>query len=176
MKNLFLCLMILINVTGYTAKVEPVIVNFKGKVIEKKWSVKALNPKLPADWSSFDYLTFELKSSTTQRFDFNLYDTAGLRRLSIQPFQGAWIRLSIPLVHFQKRNTKGMDLAAIGKTARPGYWIGFSNMVGTINNIDSIGVSMRLPIGSPTLEIRNIKLTMIARDTILGPVPLVVSR
>ena len=173
MKNLFLCLMILIHLTGYTAKIEPVIVNFKGKVLEKKWSVKALNPELPKDWSSFDYLTFELKSTTTQRFDLNLYDTAGLRRLTIQPFQGAWIRLSIPLVHFQKRNTKGMDLAAIGKTARPGYWIGFSNLVGTINSIDSIGVSMRLPIGSPTLEIRNIELTMSARDTILGPVPLV---
>jgi hypothetical protein len=173
MKNLFLCLMILIHLSGYTAKIEPVIVNFKGKVLEKKWSVKALNPELPKDWSSFDYLTFELKSTTTQRFDLNLYDTAGLRRLTIQPFQGAWIRLSIPLVHFQKRNTKGMDLAAIGKTARPGYWIGFSNLVGTINSIDSIGVSMRLPIGSPTLEIRNIELTMNARDTILGPVPLV---
>jgi hypothetical protein len=66
-----------------------------------------------------------------------------------------------------------MDLAAIGKTARPGYWIGFTNEVGTVGKIDSLGVSMRLPVGSPTLEIRNVQLTMNAQDTIFGPVPLV---
>jgi len=123
-------------------------------------AIGELNKELPSDWSSFSFLTFELKSSTTQRFDLRIYDTAGVRRLTINPFQGAWIRASIPLIHFQKRNTRGMDMAAIGKTARPGYWIGFSNAVGSINRIDSLGVSMRLPIGSPTLEIRNIKLTM----------------
>jgi len=66
-----------------------------------------------------------------------------------------------------------MDLAAIGKTARPGYWIGFSSAVGTIRKVDSLSVSMRWPIGSPTLEIRNVQLTMNAMDTIFEPVPLV---
>ena len=162
MKNLvfLIRILLLILLTGCTAKTEPVFVKFEGKVSEEKWAIKDLNPDLPSDWSSFGFLTFELKSSTTQRFEIKLYDTAGVRRLTIQPFQGAWIRASIPLVHFQKRNTKGMDMAAIGKTARPGYWIGFSNAVGSIYRIDSLGVSMRLPIGSPTLEIRNMKLTM----------------
>jgi hypothetical protein len=173
MKNLLFCLMFLIHLTGYAQKAAPVIVKFEGKTSEKKWSIKELNPELTKNWSSFEYLTFELKSSTTQRFDLKLYDSAGLRRLTIQPFQGAWIRLSIPLVHFQKRNTKGMDMAAIGKTARPGYWIGFSGNVGTISHIDSLGVSMRLPIGSPTLEIRNVKLTMNVQDTVFGPNPLI---
>jgi hypothetical protein len=87
--------------------------------------------------------------------------------------QGPWVRASVPLIHFQKRNTKGMDMAAIGKTARPGYWIGFSNAVGSITAIDSLGVSMRLPTGSPSIEIRNVELTMEARDTVFGPVPLI---
>ncbi|MDP4291917.1 MAG: hypothetical protein Q8908_12610 [Bacteroidota bacterium] len=173
MKYLLLCLMMFLFLKGYTATTDPVVVKFEGKTAEKKWAVKDLNPNLPANWSSYGFLTFELKSSTTQRFDLNLYDSTGVRRLSILPFQGAWIRLSIPLVFFQKRNTKGMDLAAIGKTARPGYWIGFSGAIGTINKIDSLGVAMKLPIGSPTLEIRNMSLTMDSRDTILGPVPLV---
>ena len=171
MKNLLFCLMILIHLTGYAQLKE--IVKFEGKSPEKKWSVKELNAEIPQNWSSFQYLTFELKSSTTQRFDLKLYDSAGLRRLTIQPFQGVWIRLSIPLDYFQQRNTKGMDLAAIGKTARPGYWIGFSGNVGTITHIDSLGVTMRLPIGTPTLEIRNIKLTMNVQDTVFGPYPLV---
>ncbi len=168
LRNLFLFLL-----TGCIPRTEPFVVKFDGPVSEKMWSVKELNRELPADWSGFGYLTLELKSSTTQRFDLKVHDSSGVRRVTIQPFQGPWIRASIPLVHFQTRNTKGMDMAAIGKTARPGYWIGFTNAVGPIRNIDSLGVSMRLPIGSPTIEIRNVNLTMNAQDTIFGPVPLV---
>lgn len=154
-------------------KNDPIIVKFEGVLSERKWAIKELNSELPSDWSSFGFLTFEINSSTTQRFDLSLYDTEGIRRLTIQPFQGAWVRASIPLIHFQKRNTKGMDMAAISKTARSGCWIGFSGFVGPINHIDSLGVAMRQPIGSPTLEIRNVRLTMVAEDTILGPQPLV---
>lgn len=159
--------------TACSVQNKPVIVNFEGALSEKKWAINELNPDLPSDWSPFGFLTFEMNSSTTQRFDLRLYDSAGTRRLTIQPFQGAWVRASIPLIHFQKRNTKGMDMAAIGKTARPGYWIGFSGSVGTINHVDSMGVLMRLPIGNQSLEIRNVHLTMAAEDTILGPTPLV---
>jgi len=132
-----------------------------------------LNPELPLDWSSFRFLTFEFNSTTTQRFDLRLYDAEGPRRLVIHPFQGAWVRTSIPLIHFQQRNTEGMDMAAISKTALPGCWIGFTRSVGSIQHVDSLGVVMRRPIGSPTLIIRNVRLTMTAEDTILGPTPLV---
>ncbi len=175
MKNPILILTVSILLLSFSCnKVkEPVSINFQGEISEQKWAIKELNPDLPSDWSGYGFLTFELKSSTTQRFDLRLYDTAGVRRLTIQPFQGPWVRASIPLIHFQTRNTKGMDLAAIGKTARPGYWIGFSSVVGTIRKVDSLSVSMRWPIGSPTLEIRNVQLTMNAMDTIFEPVPLV---
>jgi hypothetical protein len=175
MKNLplFIKILTLLLLTGCSTKKKPFIVKFEGEIKEQKWAIKELNFNLPADWSSYGYLTFELRSSTTQRFDLKLYDTSGIRRLTIQPFQGPWVRASIPLANFQTRNTKGMDLAAIGKTARPGYWIGFTSAIGPVRRIDSLGVSMRLPIGSPTLEIRNVQLTMNAQDTIYGPVPLV---
>jgi hypothetical protein len=159
--------------TACSAKNEPIIVKFKGTTSEKKWAIKELNPELPFDWSSFGFLTFEMKSSTTQRFELRLIDSAGLRRLTIQPVQGAWVRASIPLIHFQTRNTKGMDMAAIGKTARPGYWIGFSAAVGTIKHVDSLVVLMRQPIDSQYLELRNVQLTMAAMDTVFGPYPLV---
>ena len=112
--------------TACSTKNKPVIVTFSGNLSEKKWAIKELNSDLPSDWSLFEFLTFEFNSSTTQRFDLRIYDAEGIRRLSIHPLQGTWVRASIPLIHFQKRNTKGMDMAAIGKTARPGYWIGFS--------------------------------------------------
>ena len=175
MKSILINLVIsfVLLLTACSVKNEPVIVKFEGTLAGKRWAIKELNPELPSDWSPFGFLTFELKSSTTQRFDLKLYDTAAIRRLVIQPFQGAWVCASIPLIHFQKRNTQGMDMAAIGKTARPGYWIGFTGAVGSINHIDSLGVAMRLPIGSPAIEIRDVRLTMAAEDTILGPVPLV---
>jgi len=175
MKHLFLHLMVfsLLLLTACNAKKDTVVVNFEGGSSEMKWALAELNPDLSSDWSQYEFLTLELKSSTTQRFDLRIYDTEGVRRLTLHPFQGVWIRASIPLIHFQQRNTRGMDMAAIGKTPRPGYWIGFSSAVGSISNIDSIGVTMRRPIGNPSLELRNIRLTMTAQDTIFGPYPLV---
>ena len=164
---------LLLLIAACSEKHKPVSVKFEVAITEKKWALKDLNPELPSDWSLFGFLTFEMTSSTTQRFDLLLYDAEGIRRLQIQPFQGARVRASIPLVHFQKMNTEGMDMAAIYKTARPGYWIGFTGDVGPINKVDSLGVSMKLPIGSPTIELNNFRLTMIAEDTIFGPVPLV---
>jgi hypothetical protein len=159
--------------TACSVKNETIIVKFEGAYSEKKWAIKELNPELPLDWSSFGFLTFEINSSTTQRFELNLYDAEGIRRLEILPFQGVWIRASIPLIHFQKMNTEGMDQASIWKTPRPGYWIGFTGVVGSIKQIDSLGIAMSLPIGSPSLEIRNLRLTMDAEDTIFTSQPLV---
>lgn len=171
--SLFISISVLLLFAGCSAGNKPMVVNFEGKQFEKKWALKELNRNLPSDWSQYEYLTFEMRSTTTQKFDLKVFDTAGVRRLTIQPFQEAWVRASIPLIHFRTRNTKGMDLAAIGKTARPGYWIGFSSQVGSLGKIDSLSVSMRLPINSPVLEIRNMELTMDVRDTIFGPIPLV---
>jgi hypothetical protein len=159
--------------TACSVRNKPLSVKFEGTYTEKKLAIKDLNSELPSDWSSFGYLTFEMTSSSTQYFNVLIYDEEGTRRLEIHPLQGARVRASIPLVHFQKMNTEGMDMAAIYKTARPGYWIGFTGDVGPISKVDSLGVSMRLPIGSPNLELSNFRLTMAAEDTIFGPVPLV---
>ena len=175
MKSILINLLIpvILFLTACSVNNDPIIVKFEGVSPDHKWSIEDLNAKLPEDWSGSGFLTFEMNSSTTQRFELRLYDEGGIRRLQILPFQGAWVRASIPLVHFQKMNTEGMDQAAIWKTPRPGYWIGFTKSVGSISNIDSLGVAMRLPIGSPTLELRNFRLTMVAEDTILTATPLV---
>lgn len=162
-----------IAAAGCKKEAETFTVNFRGTLSEAAWAIKDLNADLPHDWSAAEFLTFEMRSTTTQRFDLRIVDSAGPRRVTLQPFQGPWIRASIPLVHFRQRNTKGMDLAAIGKTARPGYWIGFSSQVGPMTKVDSLKVSMRLPIGNPVLEIRNVQLTAQPMDTVFGPYPLV---
>lgn len=166
-------ILLIVLLSACSEKHETFTVQFGDVTPEKKWAISELSRDLPSDWSGARYLTFEMISSTPQRFDLKLYDAEGVRILSIHPFQGAWVRASIPLIHFQKMNTEGMDMAAIWKTPRPGYWIGFTRAVGSITNVDSLGVSMRMPVGSPTLEMKNFRLTMAPEDSILGPVPLV---
>jgi len=174
MKNcLFLKIFFLLLLVSCSSGPKPVIVSFEGKMSEKKWAIKELNSELPSDWSSFNFLTFEYNISSTLRFFINLYDTAGMRRLRILPFQGAWVRASVPLANFQKRNVVGQDMAAIGQRGMPGYGLGFTGSVGSINKVDSLGFLMEEPIGSVKLVIRNLRLTMEAEDTIFSPVPLV---
>ncbi len=160
-------------VISCSVRQQQLILKFEGELSETTWGIQDLNPELPSDWSSSGFLTFEFNSSTTQRFQVILHDAEGLRKLEILPFQGAWVRASIPLVHFQKMNTEGMDMASIWKTPRPGYWIGFTGEVGPISQIDSLSIAMIRPIGTPILEIRNIRLTRKAEDTILVTKPLV---
>ena len=159
--------------TGCSAKDNTKTIVFDGKSFEQKWAVSDLNRDLPSDWSAYEFLTFEMNASSTQRFYINLYDSAGMRRLRILPFQGAWVRASIPLLNFQKRNVVGQDMAAIGQRGMPGFGLGFTGSVGTVRHVDSLGVLMEEPIGTPTLQLRNFRLTMTAEDSILSPVPLV---
>jgi hypothetical protein len=145
-----------------------------GEIAEQKWAVSKLNKDIPSDWSKFNYLTFDLNASSTQRFFIKLYDKEGIRRMRrIQPFQGAWVRASIPLIYFQQNNVIGHDLAAIGKKPLPGMTIGLNDIVGTITAVDSIGFMMEFPAKNPTIDIKNIKLTMEPEDSILSPIPLV---
>ena len=171
--KLLLLLLIVITIPGCSQSAKTFKAVFEGDYSEHKWAIHTLNPKLPGDWSSFEFLTFELKSSTAQRWYLMIYDNSGIRQLRMQPFQGAWIRVSIPLRYVKKRNIQGMDMATMGKMARLGCCIGFTDRVGPINEVDSLGVVMRRPIGSQTLEIRAVKLTMAAEDAILEPNPLV---
>ncbi len=164
--KLQLLLLIVITIPGCSQSAKTFKAVFEGDYSEQKWAIHTLNPKLPGDWSSFEFLTFELKSSTAQRWYLMIYDNNGIRQLRMQPFQGAWIRVSIPLKYVRKRNIQGIDMATMGKMARLGCCIGFTDRVGPINEVDSLGVVMRRPIGSQTLEIRAVKLTMAAEDAI----------
>jgi hypothetical protein len=165
--------LLVLLLTACSVKQDRTVIQFEGSFSEKKWALKDLNPEIPADWTPYGFLTFEFNASTPQRFELILYDAEGIRKLEILPFQGAWVSASIPLVHFQKMNTKGMDQASIWKTPRPGYWIGFTNRVGSVSHIDSLGIAMNQPVGYQTLEIRNIRLTMTPQDSILVTQPLV---
>jgi hypothetical protein len=175
MKQGILSLMVLLSciISSCTRPAQPLIVKFEGEFATRSWPLREVNRELPYDWSSAKFLTFEFHSTTTQRFTIRLHDAQGNRKLSILPFQGVWVRVSIPMKHFQKMNTVGMDQASIWKTPRKGCWIGFTGETGSVTNIDSLSVSMGKPINSPTLQLRNFRLTDSAEDTLFTGTPLV---
>ena len=173
MKNLLLLILFAFLLSGCTSPDTSKVITFKGESYEQKWAIEELNPSLPSDWSTYEFLTFDFNASSTQRLHITLYDTSGRRVLRILPFEDVWVRASIPLLNFQYRNVVGTGMANISQRGYPGFGLGFSGNVGTINHVDSLGIKMNAPIGSPTLEIRNICLTMEPEDSILSPNPVI---
>jgi hypothetical protein len=165
------CLTVL---TGFGADAEPKRATFDGSVSEFKWTLKDLNPDLPSDWSPYQFLTLELRSSTAQRFELRIHTTNGLRHVRLHPFAGAWIRAAIPLTYFQRPDRQGFDLASLGNKSRASYWINLMGGYGPVNAVEAIGMAMENPIGSPTIEIRSARLDKESPgDAVLEPKPLV---
>jgi hypothetical protein len=147
---------------------------FNETTSEFKWTLKELNAELPADWSSYQFLTIELRSSTAQRFELRLYTTNGVRHIRLHPFANAWIRAAIPLAYFQRPDRQGFDLASLGNKSRAAYWINLMGGYGPLTSVQAIGVAVQDPIGAPTIEIRSARLDKESPgDAVLEPKPLV---
>ena len=147
---------------------------FEGARPEVKWTLKELNPDLPSDWSGYDFLTLELRSSTAQRFEFRIFTTNGTRHVRLQPFQGAWIRAAVPLAYFRRPDRQGFDLASLGNKSRASYWINLQGSYGPLDAVAAIGLAMTDPIGSPVIEIRSVHLDKESPgDAVLESKPLV---
>jgi hypothetical protein len=132
---------------------------FEGVKSEHKWTLKELKPELPADWSDYNFLLLEMKTSTPQRFSFRVYTANGPRRIMLQPFgQNVWLRASVPLRYFKGRDQSGFDLASTNNRRTPSFWMSVWGPFGDLKSVEALGVTMDYPIGKPTLEIRSIQL------------------
>lgn len=131
---------------------------FEGAQAEQKWTLKDLNPELPADWSGYNFLVIELKASSTQRFNLGMHSGSVTQRRQFQPFAGVWIRAAVPLQYYRQPNRAGFDLASVGKVPRNSFWISTGGVYGPLNAVDSLSVQMIAPLGRPELEIRSVKL------------------
>jgi hypothetical protein len=172
MKNL--SFLVVLFLAAFAASAETKVATFNGASTEFKWNLNALNPDLPSDWSGYEFLTLELRSSTAQRFELRLHTTNGVLRMRLLPFQGAWIRAAIPLAYLRKPDRQGFDLASLGNKSRAACWINLLNSYGALNAVEAIGVAMEDPIGSPTIEIRSVRLDQQSPgDAVLDPKPLV---
>lgn len=141
-----------------SASPAPISVKFEGKESEHKWPLKELNSELPSDWTGLEYLVLEMKASSPQRFNLILYSKDQTQRRQMQPLPNVWIRAAVPLQYYRRPNRSGFDLASVGKVPRNSFWMSTGGAYGPLDAVEGLGVSMQAPLGSPTLEIRSVKL------------------
>lgn len=139
---------------------EPKSVTFQGRISEHKWPLQELGRDLTTDWSAYEYLVLEMRTSTPQRFGLWLYTADGPRRIMLQTFgQNVWLRASIPLRYFKGRDQSGHDMASANNRRTEAFWMSVWGPFGSIDKVQALGVTMTYPINRPRLEIRSIRLT-----------------
>ena len=114
---------------------EPKSVTFQGRISEHKWPLQELNRDLTTDWSAYEYLVLEIRTSTPQRFGLWLYTAGGPRRIMLQPFgQNVWLRVSIPLRYFKGRDQSGHDMASANNRRTEAFWMSVWGPFGSIRS------------------------------------------
>ena len=133
---------------------------FDQPVSTHQFTLKQLNPDLPADWTPYDFLVLEFRASSSQRFELGLQTSDKLISKRIHPFPGVWVRASIPLRFYRQGLGNASDLAATVNQPRNSYWINIEGGAnGPTTNVLGLSFVMRYPVGSPTLEIRSVTLS-----------------
>jgi len=168
------CLAILLPAVAASAG--PVSVTFSGsRTVSKQWPLTELDSQLPADWSGFQFLVLEFRASSPQRFELEVRTSKQVISKRIQPMAGAWVRAAIPLKYYSAAPSGGYDLASLSNKPAASYFINIgSGGWGPLNEVVSLGVTMRDPLNAPTLEIRSVKLAKDSPgDEVLEPKVLV---
>jgi hypothetical protein len=144
---------------------------------ETRISVSETEPSLPNDWSGYEALVLEMRASSPQRFNLKVYtgkDGPRFSRVLFHPYPNVWIRAAIPIALLTEPPKTGIDMAAVGNRSRIGYYLGLWGPFVPLTSAQAVGFQMEDPVGSPTLEIRSIRLAKESPgDAILEGLPLV---
>jgi hypothetical protein len=144
---------------GATASAQTKRIAFEGAQALQKFELKDLGPDFPSDWSAFDYLVMEMRTSTPQRFHLIVQDKTGVRRLGFQPIgQNVWFRAAVPLKFFNGRDKSGFDLASTNNRPFHSFWLSVWGPFGSISNVQALAFMMDYPLNHPVIEIRSIRL------------------
>ena len=136
------------------------VIHFNEPVSTQEWTLAQINPDLPADWTGYDFLVMEFRASSSQRFELALKTAQGNVSKRIHPYAGVWVRAAIPLRFYRQGLGDGYDLAATVNQPRNSYWINIeAGGHGPTTAVQGMSVTMRYPVGAPTLEIRSITLS-----------------
>ena len=134
----------------------------------------------PRDWTAYEALVLELRASSPQRINLRVYARGGgpggerVSRVLFHPYPGVWLRAAIPVSLLAQPPATGHDMAAVGNRSRPGYFLGLWGPFVPLTDVEAIGFEMEHPIGSPTLELRQVRLERKSPgDAVLDGLPLV---
>ncbi|GHT33740.1 hypothetical protein AGMMS49574_20020 [Bacteroidia bacterium] len=141
----------------------------------QKFAIQDISPGLPANWDEYNYVVLEFKSTTSQRFQVGFTTETGYNELRVMSYvANGWNKLAIPLKLYRELPDANIDLAATFNQPRITGWINLGGQRGPLHGVDSIGIRMRVPIGSPEIEIRSIALSVEdPGDIYLGDIPAV---
>jgi len=141
----------------------------------KKFAVRDINPDLPRNWDEYNFVVLEYRITTSQRFHIGFTTDYGYNELRIMSYvPNVWNKLAIPLKFYRRLPDARIDLAATYNQPRYTGWINLGGKRGELHGVDSIGIRMRVPIGNPEFEIRNITLAIDdPGDTYMGEVPAI---
>ena len=152
-------LILSILVLGAIASAQSKRVAFEGAQAIHKYDLKDLGPDFPSDWSAFEYLVLEMRTTTPQRFHLIIQDQTGVRRLVLQPVgQNVWFRAAVPLRFFKGRDQSGFDLASANNRPLHSFWLSVWGPFGPIANVQALAFMMDYPLNHPVIEIRSIRL------------------
>jgi hypothetical protein len=137
-----------------------------------------LRPDLPRDWSAHEALVLEMRASSPQRMNLRVHArgdaAARFSRVLVHPYPGVWLRAAIPVSLLATPPATGHDMAAVGNRSRVGYFLGLWGPFVPLTDVEAISFEMEDPIGSPTLEVRSIRLEKNSPgDAVLDGLPLV---
>jgi hypothetical protein len=139
-----------------------------------------LGPDVPGDWSGYEALVLEMRASSPQRMNLRVHvraDASGAERFSrvlLHPYPGVWVRAAVPVSALAQAPGTGDDMAAVGNRSHAGYFLGLWGPFVPLTAVEAISFEMESPIGSPTLEVRSIRLEKKSPgDAVLDGLPLV---
>jgi len=134
----------------------------------------------PRDWTGYEALVLEVRASSPQRIHLRVHTRGSgpgkerLSRVLFHPYPGVWLRAAIPVSMLAKPPATGHDMAAVGNRSRAGYFLGLWGPFVPLTDVEAIGFEMEKPIGSPTLEVREVRLERRSPgDAVLDGLPLV---
>lgn len=176
-KNNIWGILLLLFVTLASCKRDHVTIQFDNQmeVSGMKFSLEDISPGLPSDWDGYEFVILEFMISTPQRFHVGFTTETGYNELRIMSYTpGAWNRLAIPLRFFRQPPKAHGDLAGTFNQPRYTGWVNLSGERMPLRGVDTIGIRMQVPIGSPVMKLRSVSL---ARedpgDQYLGDLPVV---
>ena len=120
-----------------------------------------------------------MRASSPQRIHLKVHARGGApgkeraSRVVFHPYPGVWLRAAIPVSMLARPPATGHDMAAVGNRSRSGYFLSLWGPFVPLTDVEAIGFEMEHPIGSPTLEVRSVRLENTSPgDAVLDGLPV----